>query len=67
MKLKVILKEGRKGTPGRASYVTEINADNFKEFALIMLDLEKKGVPIKKAIKEFNLGKSDWEIALGLK
>jgi hypothetical protein len=66
VKLKVILKGGKKGLPGRTSYVTEVNAENFKEIALVFLDLESRGVPLKKAIKEFKLGKSDWEMALGL-
>jgi len=66
MKLKVSLKSEGKGFPGRVRYNTEINADNFKDISLVLCDLDRQGLPIKKAIKEFKLGNSDWEIALGL-
>jgi 5S rRNA maturation endonuclease (ribonuclease M5) len=66
MKLKVSLMSGNAGSSGRTSYYTKINADNYKEIYLVLLDLDRKGLPIKKAIKEFNLSNSDWNIALGI-
>ncbi len=66
MKLKVSLKSDTKNTPGRKRYDTEVNADNFKEIALVLTDLDNNGLPIKKAINEFRIKKSDWDIALGI-
>jgi len=66
MKLKVSLKSEGKGLPGRKRYDNEVNADNYKEISLILLDLDNNGVPIKKAINEFKKGYSDWDIALGM-
>jgi hypothetical protein len=43
-----------------------VNAENFKEIALVLTDLENNGLPIKKAINEFRIKKSDWDIALGV-
>lgn len=66
MKLKVSLKSECKGIPGRKGYTTTINASNYKEISLVLKDLKFQGLPIEKAIKEFKLSNSDWEIALGL-
>jgi hypothetical protein len=66
MKLKVSLKGDVKNIPGRKKYYTEVNAENFKEIALVLTDLENNGLPIKKAINEFRIKKSDWDIALGV-
>lgn len=66
MKLQVRIKEDSKGVPGNKVYSTEINAENFKEIALILVDLKNLDLPIEKAIKEFNLSKSDWEASLGI-
>jgi hypothetical protein len=66
MKLKVSLKGDVKNIPGRKRYNTEVNAENFKEIALVLTDLENNGLPIKKAINEFRIKKSDWDIALGV-
>ena len=66
MKLKISLKSDGKGLPGRKRYDNEVNADNYKEISLVLLDLDNSGLPIKKAIKEFKKGYSDWDIALGI-
>lgn len=61
--LTIILNES-KNRP--ATYSNQINADDFKKIALVLRDLRNLGVSIDKAIKEDNLSKSDWDIALGL-
>lgn len=65
MKLKVVVKSDnhKKGTA--AVYANEINAKNFKDISLVLRDLDNFNIPIKKAMKDFNLSKSDWEAALG--
>lgn len=66
MKLKVRLMPDS-GKPGQSIYNNEINSENFKEIALILLDLSNYGLPVEKAIKEYlNLKKSDWEASIGL-
>ena len=65
MKLKVVIKLDNHQRGSAAVYATEINANNYKELALILNDLKSFNLPIEKAIKEFNLSKSDWEAALG--
>ena len=66
MKLKVRIKEDIRSESKQKVYDTEVNALNYKELALIFTDLKNFGLPIEKAIKEFNLSKSDWNIALGI-
>lgn len=51
---------------GNKQYQNKVNAKDFKNISLILLDLRNLGLPIDKAIKEFNLKKSDWDAALGL-
>jgi len=63
--LRIVLKGDIKNLPSNKVYATQVNAQNYKEVAMILEDLERMGVPIKKAIKEFNLRKSDWEILFG--
>jgi len=65
MKLKISLKS-QSGLPGSHSYSNEINAENFKEIALILKDLSNYGIPIDKAIKEYlKETKTDWDIIIG--
>lgn len=66
MKLQIRIKGDSKEIPGNKFYSTEVNAKNYKELAIILIDLKNLNIPIEKAIKEFNLSKSDWEAALGL-
>lgn len=66
MKLHVSLKS-ENSQPGRNKYDNLVNADNFKEVALVLSDLANHGVPIKKAIIEyFKLIKTDWEAIIGI-
>jgi len=51
---------------GNKKYNNKVNADNYKEISLILKDLQNLGLPIKKAIKDFNLKDSDWDVAFGL-
>jgi len=62
--LKVSLKSDNSNV-GNKQYQNKINANNFKEISLVLTDLENLGLPITRAIKEFNLEKSDWDAALG--
>lgn len=65
MKLKVVIKSERHKKGDSALYANEVNGNNFKEISLVLKDLKNFNLPIDKAIKEFNLSKSDWEAALG--
>ena len=66
MKLRVSLKSDS-NLPGSHKYDNQVNADNFKEVALVLSDLANHGVPIKKAIIEyFKLIKTDWEAITGI-
>jgi hypothetical protein len=66
MKLKVVLRRDKSGQ-GASSYNNLVNAENYKEVALVLLDLKNNSVPIDKAIKELrNLEKSDWDYAIGI-
>lgn len=52
---------------GKHLYENEVNAENFKEVALILLDLSNYNIPIDKAIKEYlRMKKTDWEAAIGI-
>lgn len=62
-KLRVKIKGDR---PGNDRYINEVNAENYKEIALVLNDLKNLNLPIDKAIKEMKSSKSDWDIALGL-
>lgn len=65
MKLKISLKS-ENSYAGRNQYHNEINANNFKELALILLDLYNLGVPVVNAFKEFQKEhKSDWDLMIG--
>jgi len=63
--LKVSVKSDNSNV-GNKQYHNKINAENFREICLVLTDLENLGLPMKKAIKEFNLEKSDWDAAMGL-
>jgi hypothetical protein len=66
MKLRVSLKSDS-SLPGRHRYDNQVNAENYKDVALVLLDLANHGVPLEKAIKEyFKLIKSDWEAIIGV-
>lgn len=65
MKLKVVIKSNNHKKGNSAVYANEVNGKNFKEIALILNDLKNFDLPIEKAIKKFNLTKSDWEASLG--
>lgn len=65
MKLKVVIKSERHKKGSTAMYANEVNANNFKELALVLNDLKNFDIPIEKAIREFSLSKSDWEASLG--
>jgi hypothetical protein len=64
-KLRIFLKTQNRNTSGNNVYKNEINADNFKEIDLVLRDLKNLGLPIDKAIKEYNSKKSDWDASLG--
>lgn len=64
-KLKVVLKADTK--QGAYDYNNEVNALNYKDIALVLRDLKNFNIPIEKAIKEFNLTKSEWDNMLSLK
>jgi len=66
MRVKVVIKSENHQKGQNAIYATEVNGNNHKELALVLKDLNNFNLPIEKAIKEFNLSKSDWEAALGL-
>jgi hypothetical protein len=66
MKLKVKLTTDEKGAIGNKTYSTEVNAKNFNEISLVLNDLKNLDLPIEKAIKHFNLSKSDWDAILGI-
>lgn len=66
MKLKVSLKANTRGIPGRKTYDTEVNAENYKEISLVLKDLDNNGLPIDKAIKDFKLKNSYWDDAIGI-
>ena len=61
-KLKIKL---RGNSPGNDRYVNEVNAENFKELAIVLKDLQNLNLPISKAIKEFNRPNNAWDEALG--
>ena len=65
-KLRVFMKSENKSSPGSKVYSNEINADNYKEVALVFKDLRNLGVPVDKAIKEDKKSKNDWDAALGI-
>lgn len=66
MKLRVSLKS-ENNQPGSHRYDNLVNADNYKEVALVLSDLANHGVPVKKAIIEyFKLIKTDWEAIIGI-
>ena len=65
-RLKVSIRTDSRGVPGSRTYNNEVNAENYKDIALVLKDLKNLDLPIDKAIKEFKLAKSDWDIALGL-
>ena len=62
--LKIILKS-QNGQQGANRYLNKINSENFREIATMLRDLDNYGLPIEKAIKEFKLNKSDWDMAIG--
>lgn len=66
MKLKVVVKSDNHRKGEQAMYANEINGRNFKDVSLVLNDLNNFGVPIEKALKEFKIKKSDWDIALRL-
>lgn len=49
-----------KGVKGRTAYMykNDVDGEDFRQVALILLDLEREGVPIEKAIKEYKRIKS---------
>lgn len=64
MILSIKLKENLRDN--NCKYKNKISAKDFKEISLVLNDLKNIGLPIDKAIKEYNLEKSDWDAALGL-
>lgn len=62
--LSIKLKENR--NDNYTKYKNKVPAEDFKKISIILTDLKNLGLPIEKAIKEFNLKKSDWDMALGL-
>ena len=65
MKTLIVKVRVGKGNAGTNIYHNKINAENFREIILLLFDLEKLGVPIKKAVKEFEQKSSVWDAALG--
>lgn len=63
-RLSVKLKENVRDT--YCKYDNKVPAEDFRKLSLVLKDLKNLGLPIEKAIKEFNLQKSDWDAALGL-
>lgn len=51
--LVVRLKEGSSRGPGCYEYKNDVNGEDFRQVALILLDLESQGIPMNKAILEF--------------
>ena len=65
-KLKVSIKSAE-NRPGNHKYENEVNGDNYKEIALILMDLSNYNIPIEKAILEFNkMRKTDWDAVIGI-
>jgi len=64
MELSVKVKENR--SDEYTKYKNKVHAKDFRKISLILSDLRNLGLPIDKAIKDFNLEKSDWDAALGL-
>lgn len=65
-KLKVSLK-GDNSSAGNHRYHNEVNAENFKEVAIVLSDLKNLGLPIDKAVKELNHNKrNDWDDLIGI-
>jgi hypothetical protein len=65
-KLKVVLKSDR--NQHSFDYKNEVNADNFKDIALVFSDLRNalhEGV-FDKAIKQMSKPKSDWDLVLSM-
>jgi hypothetical protein len=62
--LSVKLKEHRHAN--YLSYNNKISSEDYKKISLVLQDLKNLGLPIEKAIKDFNLKKSDWDAVLGL-
>lgn len=62
--LSIKIKENRNDE--YTKYKNKVHAEDYKKISLILSDLKNLGLPIDKAIKEFNLEKSDWDAALGL-
>jgi len=62
--LSVKLKENK--SDNHTKYNNKINPDNFRELSLVLKDLKNLGLPVEKAIKQFRLELSDWDVALGL-
>jgi len=58
--------ESENSLAGKSKYRNKVNADNFKEIALVFKDLKNLGVPVEKAIKQMRSEESDWDISLGL-
>jgi len=53
--------------PNSTKYENQINAENFKEVAIVLSDLSNYGVPIEKAIKEYKKEKkSNWDEMIGI-
>jgi len=65
MKLKIRVTTDRSNSEGNCLYKNKIEGKNYKELAIILNDLKNIGLPLDKAIKEYKLTKSDWEVALG--
>lgn len=66
MKLKVSIQQDN-ARKDRNIYHNRINAEDFKLIALIFSDLENFGLPIDKAIKQFQQNKkTEWDIAIGV-
>jgi len=58
--------ESENSDAGKKQYKNKVNAESYKEISLILKDLNNLGKPIDKAIKDYKIKKSDWDIALGI-
>ena len=63
-RLSINVKENK--SDNTLKYKNNIPTEDFRQISLVLFDLKNLGLPIDKAIKEFNLEKSDWDAALGL-
>jgi len=64
-RLNVKIKNGN-NTLGNNEYDNSVNGENFKDVAMVLMDLSNHNIPIKKAYKEYlRLINNDWNFIIG--